>query len=232
MLYTITSDATLRIFLPVLDSPQHVQLHASLDVFSALPFSIASQVTSSHIFSLSRGVMSDALKAALEITGGDDEDARSMRVRDIRAESWDLFLRVLGDGSLVVQAVAVSIFSFRLVETADHDDAPSEHRPSTPDSAETVHTASVPTFLHQNSASTPLHSAKSARAKDGDSSDVSAFAFIRAGAAAILRCSARWPQTSCRGRGSTESGQLQWRSAYRSIREDTGRRRTGCDQGR
>ena len=115
MLYTITSDATLRIFLPVLDSPQHVQLHASLDVFSALPFSIASQVKSSHIFSLSRGVMFDALKAALETTGDEDEDARSIRVRDIRAESWDLFLRVLGDGSLVVQAVAVSISSLRLV---------------------------------------------------------------------------------------------------------------------
>ena len=109
ILYTITSDATLRIFLPVLDAPQHVQLHAALDVYSALPFSIASQVTTSHIFWLSRGVMSDALTAALAKMSTTDEDARSRRVRDIKAESWDLFLRVLGDGSLIVQAVAVRL---------------------------------------------------------------------------------------------------------------------------
>ncbi|KAJ3552447.1 hypothetical protein NM688_g4146 [Phlebia brevispora] len=105
-LYTITSDATLRIFLPVLDAPQHVQLHASLDIFSALPFTIASQVTTSRVFFLDRGVMSDVLHAALATLNTSDEDARSMRLRDMKAESWDLFLRVLGDGSLIVQAVA------------------------------------------------------------------------------------------------------------------------------
>ncbi len=106
-LYTITSDATLRIFLPVLDAPQYVQLHASLDIFSSLPFSIASQVTTSRVFFLDRGVMSDALSAALATMSTSDEDARSRRLRDMKSESWDLFLRVLGDGSLIVQAVAV-----------------------------------------------------------------------------------------------------------------------------
>ena len=47
ILYTITSDATLRIFLPVLDAPQRLQLHASLDVFTTLPFSLASQIKTS-----------------------------------------------------------------------------------------------------------------------------------------------------------------------------------------
>ena len=53
--------------------------------------------------------MSDALSAALATSSSSDEDARSRRVRDIKAESWDLFLRVLEDGSLILQAVAVSI---------------------------------------------------------------------------------------------------------------------------
>lgn len=114
ILYTITSDATLRIFLPVLDAPQFVQLHTSLDISSALPFSVASQVTTSHVFILDRSVMSDALSEALATLSTADEDARSRRVRDIKAESWDLFLRVLGDGSLIVQAVSVCQDNFDL----------------------------------------------------------------------------------------------------------------------
>lgn len=109
ILYTITSDATLRIFLPVLDAPQYVQLHASLDIFSSLPFSIASQVTASRVFLLDRGVMSDALSVALAAMNTSDEDARSRRLQDMKAESWDLFLRVLQDGSLIIQAVAVCV---------------------------------------------------------------------------------------------------------------------------
>ena len=57
--------------------------------------------------------MSDSLTAALANLSTSDEDARSRRVRDIKAESWDLFLRVLGDGSLIVQAVAVCVFRHR-----------------------------------------------------------------------------------------------------------------------
>lgn len=41
------------------------------------------------------------------VTTGDD-DTRHRRVREIRDEGWDLFLRVLNDGSIVLQAVAVS----------------------------------------------------------------------------------------------------------------------------
>ena len=109
ILYTVTSDATLRIFLPVLDAPQHLQLHASLDIYSALPFSVASEVTGSNIFWLSRDVMSKALASALTESGPTTEDGRHKRVREIQDENWDLFLRVLSDGSLVLQAVAVRI---------------------------------------------------------------------------------------------------------------------------
>lgn len=104
----MTSDATLRVFLPVLDAPQHVQLHASLDVYTALPFSVASQTKSSCVFWLDRGIVSRALAAVLQVPQNGEDDTRHRRVREIKEEGWDLFLRVLSDGSLVVQAVVVS----------------------------------------------------------------------------------------------------------------------------
>ncbi len=96
----------------MLDAPQHLQLHASLDIFSALPFSVASQISDSKVFWLSRDIMSKALTAALADTGVNTEDGRHKRVHEIQEENWDLFLRVLSDGSLVLQAVAVCSRSF------------------------------------------------------------------------------------------------------------------------
>ncbi|KAI0639823.1 WD repeat-containing protein [Trametes polyzona] len=106
VLYTITTDATLRIFLPVLDAPQYLQLHTALDTFSSLPFSVASGENNSSIFRLDREVMNAALKSVLAQPQSDEEDGRRRRIREITDEGWDVFLRVLGDGSLVVQAVA------------------------------------------------------------------------------------------------------------------------------
>ncbi|THH13364.1 hypothetical protein EW146_g6843 [Bondarzewia mesenterica] len=109
ILYTITSDSTLRIFLPVLDSPQHVQLHASLDLFSSLPFTVLSQSSSnpsdSSVFWLDREVIGNALTHILRDLP-DAEDAKTRRARDIKEAGWDLFLRVLADGSIVIRAVA------------------------------------------------------------------------------------------------------------------------------
>ncbi len=93
--------------MPVLDAPQHLQLHSALDTFSSLPFSVASRQTSSAIFWLDRDIMNAALKSVLSNPASADEDARQRRLREISEEGWDIFLRVLGDGSLVVQAVAV-----------------------------------------------------------------------------------------------------------------------------
>ncbi|GBE78251.1 hypothetical protein SCP_0111340 [Sparassis crispa] len=104
ILYTTTSDGTLRIFLPVLDVPQYMQLHAALDAASAFPFPTAP--TTSSIFPLDRDAVSSALTEVLAGAQSESEDARSRRVREIAEEGWDLFLRVLADGSLVVQAVA------------------------------------------------------------------------------------------------------------------------------
>ena len=51
--------------------------------------------------------MSKALKAALESSPSNSTEGQRRRVREILDEGWDLFLRVLSDGSLVIQAVAV-----------------------------------------------------------------------------------------------------------------------------
>ena len=110
ILYTVTDDSVLRIFLPVIDSPQLLQLHASLDLFSSLPFFVASsyfESSRSSVFWLDRGVIGNALRHVLK-TRPEQDDARTKRIQDITEEGWDLFLRVLGDGSIVVTAVAVS----------------------------------------------------------------------------------------------------------------------------
>jgi hypothetical protein len=109
ILYTITSDSTLRIFFPVFDSPRILQLHASLDLFSSFLYTQGSQPSlQSSVFWLDRdildGVLANNLKQPLE-----QEDSRTRRIQDIKDEGWDLFLRVIGDGSIVVSAVTVSL---------------------------------------------------------------------------------------------------------------------------
>lgn len=42
-----------------------------------------------------------------ETQENDDAKLRLRKVREIQEEGWDLFLRVMGDGSVVVRAVAV-----------------------------------------------------------------------------------------------------------------------------
>ncbi len=111
ILFTVTSDATLRIFFPVLDSPQYLQLHASLDLNSSLPFSITSanpEIQHSSVFYLDREVIRQSSDEILTSCLSQD-NVRTRRIQDIKEEGWDLFLRVLGDGSIVVTAVTVSL---------------------------------------------------------------------------------------------------------------------------
>ncbi|PPQ62961.1 hypothetical protein CVT24_006067 [Panaeolus cyanescens] len=107
ILYTITSDATLRIFFPVLDAPDYFQLHGSLDLFSSLPFSVASQMNStlSSVFWIDRKILDVPVCRLLKEVAGTD-DVRTRRIKEIKDENWDLFIRILVDGSVVVTAVA------------------------------------------------------------------------------------------------------------------------------
>ncbi|KDR85351.1 hypothetical protein GALMADRAFT_132054 [Galerina marginata CBS 339.88] len=107
ILYSITSDATLRIFFPVLDAPDHLQLHASLDIYASLPFSVVTQLQSSDssVFWLDRNTVERVINNILNDSTQVDE-ARNRRIKEIKDDGWDLFLRILADGSIVITAVA------------------------------------------------------------------------------------------------------------------------------
>lgn len=136
-----------------------MQLHASLDVFSAVPFSLANQSTGSRIFWLDREVMSNALTQAVKAFGEQQEDGRSRRVREIQEESWDLFLRVFSDGSLVVQAVAVRAASPYLVHR--HSESVLnitrvEYRQTSANTIETVHATTYRSICYPNHTRPPI----------------------------------------------------------------------------
>lgn len=114
--------------MPVLDSLQFLQLHGAIDV----PFTPRSSLSKgkekaspspSSIFWLDRKIITDALHAILKgsssHTSGSDaygeEESKRRRAREVLEEGWDLFLRVEGDGSVLVVAVAVGpLFVFLL----------------------------------------------------------------------------------------------------------------------
>lgn len=105
ILYTITADSTLRIFLPVLDSPRTLQLHASLDRSSSLPLTTTVPYPStSNVFWFDPEKIDATLKHVLKTYPGSD-DAQIRVLKDIVDEKWDLFLRVLDDGSVVLSSV-------------------------------------------------------------------------------------------------------------------------------
>ncbi|KAG7099019.1 hypothetical protein E1B28_000902 [Marasmius oreades] len=106
ILYTTTVDSTLRIFLPVLDSPQHLQLHASIELFSSASYSLVSQqpqYRASTVFHLDGHALRQSLDVLLK---QDLEDTNFRRLRDIKDENWDIFFRVVGDGGIILTAVA------------------------------------------------------------------------------------------------------------------------------
>lgn len=100
--------------MPVLDQPQYLQLHGSLDLFSSLPVATSTQAafgpTSSSVFRLKRKLIKEVFAHTLNQNVTDEEDTKRRRIREMQEEGWDLFLRVLEDGALIVSAVAVSLF--------------------------------------------------------------------------------------------------------------------------
>ena len=142
VLYTVTKDATLRVFIPVLDAPQHLQLHATFDMHSAshhLPSQSLTRTLTSSVFWLDRLAVADALDGALRAKP-QAEDGKSRRARDILEEGWDLFLRVFSDGQLVVKALAVCTCFLCEFAIKTHD-CLAERQLQTADSIEAVHLA-------------------------------------------------------------------------------------------
>ncbi|KIY45758.1 hypothetical protein FISHEDRAFT_66809 [Fistulina hepatica ATCC 64428] len=105
MLYTVTSDGTLRVFIPVLDTPHYLQLHASLDFFSSVPQQMFAPIQDSRVFCPDRTVIEKTFQR-LTMGPRDLDDAKLRRIREIQEGGWDLFLRVLSDRSIVVSAIA------------------------------------------------------------------------------------------------------------------------------
>lgn len=109
ILYTVTEDSTVRIFMPVLDSPDYLQLHASLDLHSfGVPRSIG---VVSKICWLDRDAVTEALNRDFErpLEGPaeqvEEEDARRSRLKCIVDEAWDLFAVVTQEGSVIARAI-------------------------------------------------------------------------------------------------------------------------------
>lgn len=126
MLYTITTDGTVRVFLPVLDQPNHLQLHGALDAYSSLPLSFhpssSKSSTPSTGFVPDREVMCAVFTRILEDCDKNDDDSGLHRLREIQNEGWDLFIHVHEDRSLVVGAVSVrtSVLSVQILALNQH----------------------------------------------------------------------------------------------------------------
>lgn len=118
ILFTVTSDATLRIFLPVLDTPHFLQFHSSLDAFSETSPQAHKQnlAHQSSIFWLHKDTLTDSFTSILSSTNGASTDtSQYRRIKEMNDEGWDFFLRVFPDNSLVIRAVAVRYLIFQSI---------------------------------------------------------------------------------------------------------------------
>ncbi|KAG8914981.1 regulator of (H+)-ATPase in vacuolar membrane, partial [Tulasnella sp. 417] len=111
-LYTVTDQdgGTVRVYVPVLDAPSILQVHAVVDRYGFLPES-SSSANGSRVFWLDKAVVRQMLEAAIqecESGGGNAEMAarRKPLLQQMLDEGWDLFARILPDGSLVLRALA------------------------------------------------------------------------------------------------------------------------------
>lgn len=116
ILYTVTEQdgGTVRVYVPVLDVPNILQLHAVVDRYGFLPES-SSPVNGSRVFWLDKAVVRQVLEAALQECEdrGENSDMAARRkplLQQMLDEGWDLFARILPDGSLVLRALAVCGF--------------------------------------------------------------------------------------------------------------------------
>jgi hypothetical protein len=128
VLYTTTTDSVLRIFVPVLDSPTHLQLHATLDMDAFMPFSQRTRTQKQlggnpPVFIFNRSLLLDIFSTLLNSDDKEKEKEKEQetqmqegirRMKEIREGDWDIFFRLTGEG-LVVRGVGVRPSSFRLL---------------------------------------------------------------------------------------------------------------------
>lgn len=95
--------------MPVVDSPQRLQLHLAVDFLSfTVPPAVSQPMphSKSEVIWLDKEVIGPVIKTVLKAS--EIENVEISRLKDVEGD-WDLFLRVLADGSLLLSAVAVSI---------------------------------------------------------------------------------------------------------------------------
>ena len=142
VLYTVTCDATLRIFIPVLDSPQYMQLHATLDLSLSVPSLLPSRKignVSSNVFYLGSEVFRGVLKTLLT-DASNANDAKLRRFQDICNGEWDMFMQIFSDGALTIRAVAASPLP---VVSRFESHFSLEYRSSTSDSPRAIQPSSI-----------------------------------------------------------------------------------------
>ena len=94
--------------MPVLDAPNLLQLHASVDRYQFLSDPLSSE-EGSAIFWLDRGILLATFSQILDHHQHKDSQPEHLsRLKDILDQGWDLFGRVLSDGTFAIRAVAVS----------------------------------------------------------------------------------------------------------------------------
>ncbi len=192
--------------MPILDAPQYLQLHAALDTFSSLPFSVSSQALSadSSVFWLDREVMSAAFQTMLAKPQPPEEDARRRRIREIVEEGWDIFLRVLGDGSLVVQAVAVRVI-IRHIHVVFLLNSCIAHRSTAPDASQAIHPVTNRAWGLSGTSEPSLCGAKP-RERLAHPDHVTPSHIVRAYGPSFLRRRRGWTETHCIGLGAYTRG--------------------------
>jgi hypothetical protein len=95
--------------MPVLDSPQRLQLHSTLDANALFHKGPSSDHNQSHgIFWIDKSLLLTSLKKWSH-SSSELDSAAQRRIQEIIDESWDLFLSVFMDGSFAITAVAVSL---------------------------------------------------------------------------------------------------------------------------
>lgn len=155
-LYTMTSDSVIRIFMPVIDAPTHLQLHASLDRRS---FTLGDPQSSSDDWDetyhwhkakpsvppifwldkapfLSRGLHYDEPPGNPELG-----ESRRRKLKKFVDDDWELFAYIAKNGSLIVRALTVG---YCVRELVMHVDTRLESRQATTHSSAPIYIFSPP----------------------------------------------------------------------------------------
>jgi hypothetical protein len=104
VLCTITTDMVLRIFAPVLDSPRHLQMQASVAAISLVPVSQRKiESSSARVFLWDPHILEDYAR----VVEADEDADKHQRLKKILNGDWDLFAVALIGETFVMHGIVV-----------------------------------------------------------------------------------------------------------------------------